>query len=185
MQIVTPTHFGSIKQKKNSIINYKGYSNQYDTPVKSLTDYKPRPSPSINFSHNRTYTRQVSINSSQISHKQKELPNNALEKKCFKKGRQIKSIKDLHPFNENKVLSKSKYKYKADAKLNQSYRSRSSSCEQGRKKSIIDKIPTNIFAAEITVLENSRRSSRSISNRKDHHYLSQSKLIKNSIIRYE
>jgi len=69
MQIVTPTHFGSIKQKKNSIINYKGYSNQYDTPVKSLTDYKPRPSPSINFSHNRTYTRQVSINSSQISHK--------------------------------------------------------------------------------------------------------------------
>lgn len=65
-------------------------------------------------------------------------------KKCFQRPRQIKSIYELQPLYETQVLSKSVYKYKA--KEDNVLRSNSSSKVLRRKKSFIDKIPTNIFA---------------------------------------
>jgi len=82
---------------------------------------------------------------------------------------------------ETQILFKSNYKYKANE--SKSIKSNKSTSSILRKKSIIDKIPTNIFALQSSVLNRSHKSS--MDSRKSRRYFSQSKLIKNGIIRYD
>ena len=60
---------------------------------------------------------------------------------------------------ETKILNKSSYKYKPDEQTlgNSSKTDRSTS---SKKKSIIDRLPRNIFAVEKTVADSFRLSSR-------------------------
>jgi hypothetical protein len=64
-------------------------------------------------------------------------------KRCFQKERSIKSIKDLEYLYESKILSKSKYRFKAEESSFQTINSNNIN----KKKAFIDKIPTNILAA--------------------------------------
>ena len=166
MQVVSHSKY-SIREKKNRIIcSTAAKANSNDTPIKHLVGSALQP-------------RTASPPPAPLSDG-KQLPKNALLKPCFQKGRQIKSIRELAPLYESKILSKSSYRFHCEESLNLTRNSSQSTYKN--RKNFNDKAPKNLLALEQSIPENSVRAR---SRSREGLRFSQSLLIKRSIIRYE
>lgn len=142
MQVVSHSKY-SIREKKNRIIcSTAAKASQQETPIKPLMG-----SPLMH--------RTASPGSVPLS-EGRQLPKNALLKPCFQKGRQIKSIRELAPLYESKILSKSNYRFHCEDSLNITRNSSLSTYKN--RKNFNDKTPKNILALEQSIPENSSRA---------------------------
>jgi hypothetical protein len=97
MNVLTASKFKTIKEKKNHIIHSANIEeSKYITPSKSDIDDTPIKSLDTHFIQKFQENRSTFIRLGATEKKEdKELPQNALLKKCFNRSRTIKSIKEL------------------------------------------------------------------------------------------